>query len=48
MVKYMYYFFGISLIIPGLILTIYNPIGGWELVFFILGLILFSKGSKNE
>ena len=36
-----------SLIIPGLILTIYNPIGGWELVFLMIGLILFSKGREN-
>ena len=47
--KYIYYGLGVILITIGILLTTYYPIGGWELVSFMLGLMLFSKGrAKNE
>jgi len=44
--KYIYYGLGVILITIGILLTTYYPIGGWELVSFMLGLMLFSKGRE--
>ena len=47
--KYFYYILGTILISVGVLLTINYPIGGWELVSYMVGLVLISKGKNiNE